>query len=233
MCPSAVQSKAAGKKTLYGNFAKWEKSIQEPSVGTAVEVALGYGLDTLAATSLGSGLDGAFGDAAGGSSVPDVPDVYDPTAGGAPEVSSVEVSSVADAGGGDAPDVSGAADVSEGDITGDDTGGADVGAKAGEDSKLFGDEIKSARAVKAILVKRFGGGGAGGNPFEGLGDEIGEAMPDDLKVSRPLLLWFSSSCRLHFVCIACTPRHGALSDDRFRICVGRAAAIRVCGRHVR
>lgn len=59
--PSAVDSKVNGERKLDGNLAKWEQAYREPTVGNAVEVVIGHGLDVLGGMAVGEGLDAALG----------------------------------------------------------------------------------------------------------------------------------------------------------------------------
>lgn len=181
-CPSAVDSKGKGERRLHGNLATWEEACREPSIGNAVEVVIGHGLDVLGGIAVGGGLDAALGgDAAAGA---DVSAMSDACTGDAPDVSGT-----ADGCGGDASEMTAIADTSGGDTAGGDAFGvdtakADVVPKAGEDWKFVGDEVKLFRDVKAIMIKRFGGGGEGASLLDGLSDDLRDVAPSDLKVRQ-------------------------------------------------
>ncbi|CAN0021577.1 unnamed protein product [Scytosiphon promiscuus] len=170
---SAVDSKVQNKMILHGNFATWEEAYKEPSIGNAVEVVIGHGLDVLGGIAVGGGLESALGGDAAANA--DVSAMSDACAGDA-----ADVSGGADGCGGDASDMTAA-----GDAPGVDTGKAEVAPKAGENLKFVGDEVKLARDLKAVIVERFGGGGGGGegaSAFDGLSDDLRKIVPEDMKI---------------------------------------------------
>lgn len=181
-CPTAVDSKVHGRKILHGNLATWEEAYKEPTVGNAVEVVIGHGLDVLGGIAVGGGLEAALGGDAAASA--DVSSMSDACAGDAPDVSGATEGC-----GGGASDVTVAADGCGGDTVRVDAGNADVAPKAGENLKFIGDEVKAIRGVKAVFMERFGGGGGGGDGAASLFDDLRKTIPDDLKVRRLRKSW--------------------------------------------
>lgn len=146
-----------GEKRLHGNAAAWGEVIEKPSVGNAVEVVIGHGMDVLGGICVGSGL----GDAVGGDAA----------------AASSDMSTVADVGDAGAVDAGGV----------DGAGGEaglenEAAAGKGEDLKFVGDEIKFARGVKKAFASRFGPDGDGVGSLRALAADIVDKVPDDLKV---------------------------------------------------
>ena len=174
-----MDSLVHGEKRLHGNVAAWGEVIEKPSVGNAVEVVIGHGMDFAGGMCVGCGL----GEVMGG----------DAAAAGA------DMSTVADVGD------TGGLDACDG-IDGADGGAveADAPAKAGEDLKFVGDEIKLARHVKKAVLSRFDPGGDGVGSLSTMAEEIAENVPDDWKVRGrgvpDLGLWRGASSGIGLSC---------------------------------
>lgn len=157
-----MDSAVHGEKRLHGNVATWDVACKEPSVGNAVEVIFGHGLDIAGGMACAGGLDAAVaGEAAAGTDVSASPAEF-----GASDASATPP----DVPGCDAPDLAGEIDVQHDDSSAADGSGATHGeAKMGEDSIEVEDEANFRRRVISKV--------------KGLRD--GFRVPDDLKVGPP------------------------------------------------